>query len=36
MEHVGLPPQHENFYQGAGHGWNRFVEGLERVAAGLS
>src|SRR5437764_1179935 len=35
MEHSGFRPEDEGFYQGAGHGWRKFVEGLERVAGGL-
>jgi hypothetical protein len=35
MEHLGFRPEDEGFYQGAGYGWQRFVEGLERVVAGL-
>ena len=35
MEHSGFRPEDEGFYQGAGYGWQRFVGGLERVAAGL-
>jgi uncharacterized protein YndB with AHSA1/START domain len=35
MEHSGFRPEDEGFYQGAGYGWQRFVEGLERVVAGL-
>jgi uncharacterized protein YndB with AHSA1/START domain len=35
MEQSGFRPEDEAFYQGAGYGWQRFVAGLERVAAGL-
>lgn len=35
MEHAGFRPEDEGFYQGAGYGWQKFVKGLERVAAGL-
>jgi uncharacterized protein YndB with AHSA1/START domain len=35
MEQSGFRPDDEAFYQGAGYGWQRFVAGLERVAAGL-
>ena len=36
MEQSGFRPRDESFYQGAGYGWQRFIGGLERVAAGLS
>ena len=36
MEQAGFRPEDEANYQGAGYGWQRFVAGLERVAAGLS
>jgi uncharacterized protein YndB with AHSA1/START domain len=35
MEQSGFRPEDEANYQGARHGWRRFVAGLERVAAGL-
>ena len=35
MEQSGFRPEDEANYQGAGYGWQRFVGGLERVAAGL-
>jgi uncharacterized protein YndB with AHSA1/START domain len=35
MEQSGFRPEEEANYQGAGYGWQRFVAGLERVAAGL-
>jgi uncharacterized protein YndB with AHSA1/START domain len=35
MEQSGFRPEDEANYQGARHGWQRFVAGLERVAAGL-
>ena len=35
MEQSGFRPEDENNYQGAAYGWQRFVAGLERVAAGL-
>ena len=35
MEQSGFRPQDEANYQGARYGWQRFVAGLERVAAGL-
>jgi uncharacterized protein YndB with AHSA1/START domain len=35
MEQSGFQPEDEANYQGAGYGWQRFVAGLERVAAGL-
>ncbi len=33
MEQSGFRPEEEAAYQGAGYGWKRFVEGLERVTA---
>jgi uncharacterized protein YndB with AHSA1/START domain len=36
MEQSGFRPEDEANYQGARHGWQRLVAGLERVAAGLS
>jgi uncharacterized protein YndB with AHSA1/START domain len=35
MEQSGFRPQDEANYQGARYGWQRFIGGLERVAAGL-
>ena len=35
MEQSGFRPEDESNYQGANYGWQRFVGGLERVAAGL-
>jgi uncharacterized protein YndB with AHSA1/START domain len=35
MEQSGFRPEDEANYQGARHGWQRFVAGLERVSAGL-
>jgi uncharacterized protein YndB with AHSA1/START domain len=35
MEHSGFRPEHEANYRGAGYGWQRFVDGLERVVATL-
>jgi hypothetical protein len=35
MEQSGFRPEDEANYQGASYGWQRFVAGLERVAAGL-
>jgi uncharacterized protein YndB with AHSA1/START domain len=35
MEQSGFRPEDEANYRGAGYGWQRFVAGLERVAAGL-
>jgi uncharacterized protein YndB with AHSA1/START domain len=35
MEQSGFRPQDEANYQGANYGWQRFIGGLERVAAGL-
>ena len=36
MEQSGFRPEDERNYQGAQYGWQRFVAGLERVAAGLA
>jgi uncharacterized protein YndB with AHSA1/START domain len=35
MEQSGFRPEDEANYQGAAYGWRKFIEGLERVAAGL-
>jgi uncharacterized protein YndB with AHSA1/START domain len=35
MEQSGFRPEEEANYQGANYGWQRYVAGLERVAAGL-
>jgi hypothetical protein len=35
MEQSGFRPADEGNYQGASYGWQRFVDGLERVVAGL-
>ena len=35
MEQSGFRPEEEANYQGATYGWQRYVGGLERVAAGL-
>ena len=35
MEQSDFRPEDEVAYQGASHGWQRFVGGLERVAARL-
>jgi uncharacterized protein YndB with AHSA1/START domain len=35
MEQSGFRPDEEANYQGASYGWQRYVGGLERVAAGL-
>jgi len=35
MEQSGFRPDDEANYQGANHGWQRYIAGLERVAAGL-
>jgi uncharacterized protein YndB with AHSA1/START domain len=35
MEQSGFRPDEDANYQGASYGWQRFIEGLERVAAGL-
>ena len=35
MEQSGFRPEDETNYQGANYGWQRYVAGLERVAAGL-
>jgi uncharacterized protein YndB with AHSA1/START domain len=35
MEQSGFRAEDEANYRGASYGWQRFVGGLERVAAGL-
>ena len=35
MEQSGFRPEQTANYQGANYGWQKFVAGLERVAAGL-
>jgi uncharacterized protein YndB with AHSA1/START domain len=35
MEQSGFRPEDEGFYQGAGFGWKKMVESLERVVVGL-
>ena len=35
MEQSGFRPEQKSNYQGASYGWQRFIGGLERVAAGL-
>jgi hypothetical protein len=35
MEQSGFRPDQQQAYQGAKGGWQQFVGGLERVAAGL-
>jgi uncharacterized protein YndB with AHSA1/START domain len=35
MEQSGFRPEDERNYQGASYGWQRYIGGLERVAAGL-
>ena len=35
LEQSGFRPEDEANYQGANYGWQRFLGGLERVAAGL-
>jgi uncharacterized protein YndB with AHSA1/START domain len=35
MEQSGFRPEDEAGYRGASYGWQRFVSGLERVAAAL-
>jgi uncharacterized protein YndB with AHSA1/START domain len=35
MEQSGFRPEDEANYQGANYGWQRYIGGLERVAAGL-
>ena len=36
LEESGFRPEDEASYQGANYGWQRYLAGLERVAAGLS
>lgn len=35
MEQSGFRPDQETAYKGAKHGWQKFLEGLERLVAGL-
>jgi uncharacterized protein YndB with AHSA1/START domain len=35
MEHSGFGPDQEAAYKGATYGWKKFIDGLERVVAGL-
>ena len=35
MEQSGFRPEDEGNYRGAAYGWRKFIDGLERVAAGL-
>ncbi len=35
MEQSGFRPEDEGFYQGAGFGWKRMVDTLERVLVGM-
>jgi uncharacterized protein YndB with AHSA1/START domain len=35
MEQSGFRPEDEGNYRGAAYGWRKFMDGLERVAAGL-
>ena len=35
MEQSGFRPEEEQNFQGANYGWQQFIAGLERVAAGL-
>jgi hypothetical protein len=35
MEQSGFRPDQTANYQGAAYGWGRFLDGLERVVAGL-
>jgi uncharacterized protein YndB with AHSA1/START domain len=35
MEQSGFRPDQEANYQGANYGWQKFIDGLERVVAGL-
>jgi uncharacterized protein YndB with AHSA1/START domain len=36
MEQSGFRAEYENFYQGAGYGWQKMIAGLEQVAAKLT
>ena len=36
MEQSGFRPEDERNYQGASYGWQKFIEGLERVAARIT
>jgi hypothetical protein len=33
MEHSGFLPEHEQAFQGAKYGWNRFLANLDQVLA---
>ena len=35
MEQSGFRPEEEANYRGASYGWARFIDGLQRVTAGL-
>jgi len=36
MEQSGFRPEDERNYQGASYGWQKFIEGLERLAARIT
>lgn len=36
MEQSGFRPENDEFYRGAGYGWQKMVAGLERVTGGLA
>jgi hypothetical protein len=36
MEQSGFGPQDDNNYKGAAYGWQRNIEALEKVVAGLA
>jgi hypothetical protein len=36
MEQSGFEPQDDNNYKGAAYGWQRNIEALEKVVAGLA
>ena len=36
MEQAGFRPEDDRAYQGATHGWQKFIAGLERVVGGLA
>jgi uncharacterized protein YndB with AHSA1/START domain len=36
MEQAGFRPEQENNYRGAAYGWQRFLDGLDRVSATLA
>jgi uncharacterized protein YndB with AHSA1/START domain len=35
MEQSGFPSEESAYYKGANYGWQKFIDGLERIVAGL-